>query len=819
MLDANSNEAINYRIAENSDLDLEIIQNLEQIMRESNVFAQSYQMMSEELENQRRLERESGELLPELQLLFTLKPGVDRRRYNAQRTNEVAAVFRTTSDGEIPESYVTIRNKNTKTLQNVSTMDPNVEPWIVDKYISAEIPDPCENRTLHDIVMRHMIHGPCGDWCLIDGKCSKHYPKPYLEETRMDEDAYPYYRRRNNNKNFERPGGYGHDAAAITIEPITDNIIIDHDEIRNFIETRYVGPVEACWRILEKKLQDKSHTIARLPIHLPNEQNVIIENETIEEAMTDAACLALGLIEDDEEWKRAMNEAIGWMMPQQLRRLFHCQKIMFDILDSYKDKKKAYSQINTMLCAEGKSLADFPQMEQLIENDKEIDYMTLEETMEVGTRQYEQLNDEQKEIVDLVLNRLDTNNHNNNCIYIDGPGGSGKTFIYTTIYYLTKIRNKHICTMAFTGIAATLLPVGKTVHKTFGLPVPLFADSSSNIKIQSKEAHYLKEIDIFIWDEAPMAPRYALEIMDRTLRDIMNNDLPFGGKIIVLGGDFRQLLPIKVHGTRSEIVNLSIKFSSTWKHFINFSLTKNTRVLPEKTEFAKFLLDIGDGKLNDSNDNIQLPDCCIAPINADIVQDIYGDLIRNKEFNKMAKCAILSARNADVDKINKRVVELLNTFEERIYTSIDSTENCGDNGDIGETLLPEYLNTLSPSSLPPYELRLRPNSIIMLIRNLSINEGLCNGTRLMIIELADHLLKCKILTGDKVGDIVFLNRITLYCENVYPFTFKRRQFPIKLAFAMTINKSQGQTFDRVGIDLRKDVFNHGQLYVAFSRTR
>ncbi|XP_029678787.1 uncharacterized protein LOC115244912, partial [Formica exsecta] len=125
-----SNEAIDHRLNQNSYLDFEIVQNLEHIMREINVFAQSYQMMGEELENQRRLEMESGELLPELQLLFTLKPGMDRRRYNAQRTNEVAAVFYTTADGEIPESYVTIRNRNTKILQKVSIMDPNVEPWI-----------------------------------------------------------------------------------------------------------------------------------------------------------------------------------------------------------------------------------------------------------------------------------------------------------------------------------------------------------------------------------------------------------------------------------------------------------------------------------------------------------------------------------------------------------------------------------------------------------------------------------------------------------------------------------------------------------------
>jgi len=91
-------------------------------MRESNVFTQFYQIMGEKLENQQRLKIKSGELLSELQLLFTLKPGMDQRQYNVQKTNEVAAVFRITADGEISESYVTICNRNTKTLQNVSTI-------------------------------------------------------------------------------------------------------------------------------------------------------------------------------------------------------------------------------------------------------------------------------------------------------------------------------------------------------------------------------------------------------------------------------------------------------------------------------------------------------------------------------------------------------------------------------------------------------------------------------------------------------------------------------------------------------------------------
>ena len=345
-------------------------------------------------------------------------------------------------------------------------------------------------------------------------------------------------------------------------------------------------------------------------------------------------------------------------------------------------------------------------------------------------------------------------------------------------------------------------------------------DSTSNIKLQSKEAAYLKEVDVFIWDEAPMSPKYGLTVMNKLLQSIMGNNKLFGGKIVVLGGDFRQLLPVLVRGTRAETLNLSIKYSSLWNSFKLFPLHRNMRALPEEQEFAKFVLDVGNGTLNDNNDNLdlQIPEQCVS-YNFNASAEIFGNYIKERKFSEMSKCAILSARNVDVDEINKEVVKLLDPNGERIYTSVDSADNIDDNGEMANLLLPEYLNSLNPASLPPNKLHLRRNAIIMLIRNISINEGLCNGTRLRVLDLSNNLIKCEILTGDKSGEVVFLNRITLICDDEYPFTFKRRQFPVKLAFAMTINKSQGQTFNKIGIDLRRDVFNHGQLYVAISRVR
>ncbi|XP_043471436.1 uncharacterized protein LOC122504401 [Leptopilina heterotoma] len=130
-----------------------------------------------------------------------------------------------------------------------------------------------------------------------------------------------------------------------------------------------------------------------------------------------------------------------------------------------------------------------------------------------------------------------------------------------------------------------------------------------------------------------MAPRYAMELIDRTLRDFMNVDMPFGGKTMLLGGDFRQLLPVKVNATRSELVNLSMKSSTLWSHFKVISLTENMRILPGEIEFSEYLLSVGNGTLNDNDNNILAPEQCVE--NGDIIHKIFGELIINKKYDAL----------------------------------------------------------------------------------------------------------------------------------------------------------------------------------------
>ncbi|KAJ9183289.1 hypothetical protein P3X46_007166, partial [Hevea brasiliensis] len=773
--------------------------------------------------------------------------------------------------------------------------------------IIAEIPDKNFDPLGYEVVAEYMMHGPCGPVkmdlaCMKNAICLKKFPKQFKNEIVIEDNGFISYKRRDNNNYVVRDGiktlcvkyqahinveicsqsmlikylfkylTKGLDRIRMVIE---ENIIINDsetsyrqiDEIKAYLNCRYICPHEAAWRIFAFPLHHRNLAILRMSVHLPMMHNIAFDqNQTFHSIFNKPGWektihLTYNQFLREWTWNHKDKQWTPGIGGNTIGRIYYIHPNAGELyylikLLKYVKGATCYEDLRTINNILYPSFQEACEALELLGDDREWDEGLKETTQCATSSQLRHLftiillvssmsNDIVIRLKNLYNNpdfQIPTHELQNYVLYeleklLNASSTSltsfklplTSTFLLQELnnrllgeelnYNMVKLKIEHnqlvrsngqiVLVVASSKIASLLLPGDQT--------------SICKIKKGIQSAKLIEKTSLILWDEVPMNDKFSFEALDKSLNDLFDNDsIPFGGMPIVLGDDFRQILPVKLEGSKDHIIDASISNSYLWSKCKIYILRENMRLTrnfgyPLKITIEQFINVFVVDWLSKKYENVMKFRLIAFSIQDENDEDTTCIKIPSKY--------ILEHRS---DPINSILVAIYDNFQDN-YQNVHYLKEraigcdflCLTSGNLEKLsiLYPtEFLNTLNFNGLSPHELKLKVGSPIMLLRNINQAVGLCNGTRLIITQLTNKIIKEKNITSSHEGEKVYIPRIEMSAqESRWPFVMKRRQFPVKVCYTMTINKSQGQSLNKVGLYLDDHVFTHNQLYVTLSR--
>jgi hypothetical protein len=318
-------------------------------------------------------------------------------------------------------------------------------------------------------------------------------------------------------------------------------------------------------------------------------------------------------------------------------------------------------------------------------------------------------------------------------------------------------------------------------------------------------------------DEASMLNRAAFTCTEEVCRRVMNNSKPFGGKVVILLGDFRQTCPVIPGGTRAQVIDACIQSSPLWDHFQIRRLHRMVRNAADP-EYAAFVNEIGDGLTTD----VKLHLLSQTTDRDDIMNFVFPSVVLRDPYCCLGR-GIIAPTNKQVDEYNSTLLNRVQGMS-KMYLAADTLKEATECGMISGSATLDYVARNTPPGLPPHTLTLKTNGVFRLLRNFSVDQQLVKNARVLITDLGRRIVTVKVLTDrashDRGSEQEFIiPRISFTHELSSGHTLLRRQFPLAPAYCTTFHSCQGLTYNCIGIDLTRPVFTHGQLYTALSRIR